>query len=543
MSFTKLDNNGNDLPDDAEDWLMVRDNVTGLIWEIKQAKDGVQNYENPNDADNTYTWYDTNIANNLGYTGHYNDGKNTQTFIEQLNQKQLGGFNDWRMPSPKELASITDLSKVGKVGQAIDIIFFPASIFEFYWSSTSNPTFTASARKVNFSNGYENIDDKLALYYVRAVRGGQCWSFDSFVINDDHTITDIASGIMWERGTSDASQTWQYAIDYCENLSIAMYTDWRLPEQKELISIVDYSRISPSINSVFVPHTMANEYWSSTKNPLYYGIDFENGLTQVGIDIQNSKFFYVRAVRGGQNRQPGHLFIITPLQSSFWKLGRTMSITWESQNIPGNVTISLSKDGGREGTYEIIAETENDGSYDWQVTGDISVNCMLKIEPLNEPDKGTRQGLFSIYPYTPEKYQQIILRPATTTIAENTPVTITANYSTSDNAKTRGIGVRFHYDTSKLMFMGFHSVSLTPSVIEQTPLDDIGDYDNDPSTDKYLLLQWSSPKMDWPENVMALKLADLNFIPQSSGQGNINISFLEVSYGYVGQSKKCHNHY
>ena len=43
-SFTKLDDHGNDLPDDAEDWLMVRDNVTGLIWEVKQAKDDIQDY-------------------------------------------------------------------------------------------------------------------------------------------------------------------------------------------------------------------------------------------------------------------------------------------------------------------------------------------------------------------------------------------------------------------------------------------------------------------------------------------------------------------
>jgi len=55
-SYTKLDAQGNDLPDSATKWVMVRDNVTGLIWEVKQAGDGTKNYSNLHDADNTYTW-------------------------------------------------------------------------------------------------------------------------------------------------------------------------------------------------------------------------------------------------------------------------------------------------------------------------------------------------------------------------------------------------------------------------------------------------------------------------------------------------------
>ena len=62
QSYTKLDENSNELPDDAPwPWAMVRDNVTGLIWEVKQDNDGIQNYENPHDADNTYTLYFSNI--------------------------------------------------------------------------------------------------------------------------------------------------------------------------------------------------------------------------------------------------------------------------------------------------------------------------------------------------------------------------------------------------------------------------------------------------------------------------------------------------
>ena len=65
-SYTKLDSTGDVLPDDATTWVMVRDNVTGLIWEAKQNKDGNLDYSDPNDADNTYTWYDPNPATNGG---------------------------------------------------------------------------------------------------------------------------------------------------------------------------------------------------------------------------------------------------------------------------------------------------------------------------------------------------------------------------------------------------------------------------------------------------------------------------------------------
>lgn len=72
-SYTKLDDNGNVLPDTATP-SMIRDNVTGLIWEVKHNLDGVQNYDDPHDADNTYTWYDSNPVTNLGNTGTAGEG-------------------------------------------------------------------------------------------------------------------------------------------------------------------------------------------------------------------------------------------------------------------------------------------------------------------------------------------------------------------------------------------------------------------------------------------------------------------------------------
>jgi hypothetical protein len=55
--------------------MMARDNETSLIWEVKQKNDGVKNYDNSGDADNTYTWEEC-----------------SRKFIDALNAAQLGGF-------------------------------------------------------------------------------------------------------------------------------------------------------------------------------------------------------------------------------------------------------------------------------------------------------------------------------------------------------------------------------------------------------------------------------------------------------------------
>ena len=73
QSYTKLDETGYELPDTASDWAMIRDNVTGLIWERKNNyNDSTADYSNPHDVDNLYNWYDSNPATNGGYAGTTN---------------------------------------------------------------------------------------------------------------------------------------------------------------------------------------------------------------------------------------------------------------------------------------------------------------------------------------------------------------------------------------------------------------------------------------------------------------------------------------
>lgn len=147
-SYTKLDAQGKPLPDSATSWSMIKDNVTGLIWENK-TDDGLIH-----DKDNTYSWIDAHTI-----------------FIARLNNEKFGGFSDWRLPTIKELSMIVDRGACSN--PAINQKYFPNTMSSLYWSSTTYAGLTDSAWCVNFGYGSVHNDSKSSSYYVRGVRGGQ----------------------------------------------------------------------------------------------------------------------------------------------------------------------------------------------------------------------------------------------------------------------------------------------------------------------------------------------------------------------------------
>ncbi|MGE0083822.1 MAG: DUF1566 domain-containing protein [Desulfococcaceae bacterium] len=396
-SYTKLDANGNDLPDSATNWMMVRDNVTGLIWEVKQNKDNVKDYANPHDADNQYTWYDSNPATNGGDAGTPGDGTDTEDFINALNDENFGGYSDWRMPIREELRSIIDY---GKFGPGINENVFPnigVSENEYvYWSSDTYPADSGLAWRVEDGNSHN--DPKSYSYKVRAVHGNKHAAFNHFVNNNNSTVTDIGTGLMWQQ-LSENSKKWEESLNICETKIINGFDDWRMPTVSELSSISDVAKYAPAIDIRFFPDTIIIQYWTSTTNARYvtsvWPVSTYRGGQHSSVD--KTLLYNFRCVRGGQNQIPGHLVILSPRQASVWEKGSTVPIQWDTANISGNVKILISYEGGKPDTFQTIAEnTPNDGEYDWK-TGEISsFNCMLRIEPLSDPSKGTVQGLFTI---------------------------------------------------------------------------------------------------------------------------------------------------
>ncbi len=84
--------------------------------------------------------------------------------------------------------------------------------------------------------------------YALCVRGGLNYGENNFTDNGDGTITDFSTGLMWMKNDSVTTMNWSAALDYAENIDFATYTDWRLPNAKELQSIVDYTHAPDATN-------------------------------------------------------------------------------------------------------------------------------------------------------------------------------------------------------------------------------------------------------------------------------------------------------
>ena len=115
-----------------------------------------------------------------------------------------------------------------------------------------------------------------------------------------NVVTNNVTQLQWQDNEAvmgDSWKTWTEAIDYCEALSLDGHSDWRLPNKKELLSIVDYSRFDPAIKPVFT-YTESYNYWSSTtdtRDTSYaWFVGFYSGATG---HYDKPDTIYVRCVR------------------------------------------------------------------------------------------------------------------------------------------------------------------------------------------------------------------------------------------------------
>jgi PKD repeat protein len=172
FSFTKLDANGNPLGASAASWSCVRDNVTGLIWEVKTDDGGLR------DKDWTYSWYNPDAGTNGGSAGYPDYGNNcfnqarcdTDKFVADVNAQGLCGAGNWRLPDPRELMSIVSNDRYNP---SIDTAYFPNTPSSWFWSSSPYARYSSYAWIANFYNGYVDYGTKDYDGHVRLVRGGQ----------------------------------------------------------------------------------------------------------------------------------------------------------------------------------------------------------------------------------------------------------------------------------------------------------------------------------------------------------------------------------
>ncbi|VAW64981.1 hypothetical protein MNBD_GAMMA11-135 [hydrothermal vent metagenome] len=139
--------------------------------------------------------------------------------------------------------------------------------------------------------------------------------------NGDGTVSDNNTGLMWQAcplglsGTGCATgtlqiETWQSTLATARTDTTGGYTDWRLPNKNELMSLIDFACFSPAINNgvfpatTLIPPPAGDFYWTSTPvlgstsvNTLIWAIDFDNGST-TGASKDNANSGHVRLVRG-----------------------------------------------------------------------------------------------------------------------------------------------------------------------------------------------------------------------------------------------------
>lgn len=216
----------------------------------------------------------------------------------------FAGYSDWRVPTVKELYSLIDFAGISpdsmNESSANLTPFINTSAFGFafgnlsrgdriidsQWMTTNIYTSTVMEGQqcffgVNFVDGrikcYPTVSHKNNGYYVRYVRGPSTYGVNRFVDNHDGTVTDESTGLMWQQHDSGHGMDWEAALSYCQNLTLAGHSDWRLPNAKELEYIVNYSRSpgstdSAAIDPVFETTSITDEaglkdypyFWTST---------------------------------------------------------------------------------------------------------------------------------------------------------------------------------------------------------------------------------------------------------------------------------------
>jgi hypothetical protein len=243
-------------------------------------------------GDGTVTDLNTGLMWQQATSGSQMDWDSAGSYCSGLS---LAGHSDWRLPASDELQSIVDY---GESSPAIDTTAFPGSQSSYYWSSTTLVSSTSHAWFVNFSSGYVGNNPKSASYYVRCVRGNS--SASSFTDNEDGTVTDQKTRLVWQQATSSSSMHREAALAYCEDLTLASQSDWRLPNIKELGSIVDRSQSSPAIDTTAFPGTKSSFYLSSTTSVIITSnawiVLFDPYYN--GVVGRTSVSGYVRCVRG-----------------------------------------------------------------------------------------------------------------------------------------------------------------------------------------------------------------------------------------------------
>lgn len=280
-----------------------------------------------------YEWVDFSFSSNWDWTVSdnntnlmrqivpSNDKYSWNEALDYASSSDLAWYSDWRLPTAKELFSLSDFqtwrpylneeyfefpkeeqwwrpewwspwwapqgnaNNDSEQKDLVDDMPPPSSgddasaskaIWQF-WSSNFYFVWTAHWW-INTAFGVNHVTGHIKWYpsdvtwqmgkYVRLVRG-DVYGVNRFVDNQDETVTDQATNLMWMKNDSWTAVERKDALAYCEDLTLAWYDDYKLPDVKELQSILDYSWVYPAIDLAFFVTTELSEninyyFWTNT---------------------------------------------------------------------------------------------------------------------------------------------------------------------------------------------------------------------------------------------------------------------------------------
>ncbi len=331
LLFLAACNNGDDTndidDDDDDDPTTVKDNsfVSSPTYKLVETNqtgfyNNTTTVSTPSSGDDFYGQDGTYTGNSPQYVDNGNGtitdmvtglmwqqdaGSTKMTYYEGVvaaSSFNLADYTDWRLPTIKELYSLIMFSGIdisGYSGTSTSGLtpFLNTDYFEFEYGDLNNnerlidsqylssnmyvgDTEFASGELVfgvNLADGRIKGYPPTKDFFVFYVRGNSSYGVNSFSDNGDGTISDANTNLMWMQDDNGSPVDWENAISYAENLSFGGYDDWRLPNIKELQSILDYSRSpystnSAAINALFNVTSITNEenifdypfYWSGT---------------------------------------------------------------------------------------------------------------------------------------------------------------------------------------------------------------------------------------------------------------------------------------
>ena len=216
----------------------------------------------------------------------------------------LGGFTDWRLPSPLEAYSIIIFTKNKP---PLDLTVFSASTAEYWWTNLAQYNDATKVWVTNAGGGIGNHLKKETIsaggtkkFHARIVRDASIPPIlpAQYIRTDYGTVIDLKTNLEWFTNPSPDSMNWEQALQFAEQSIAGTHDDWHMPNAKELFSLTSQAHSSPSIHPIFGITTSNTMYWSSTtlqnQTDKAWYMDSRYGITTYAFKTQRLKVLPVR---------------------------------------------------------------------------------------------------------------------------------------------------------------------------------------------------------------------------------------------------------